>query len=122
MCISVMSLDAIPSPSPSPSPTPGVEFDAAFGVDSCGAFYSAAVDRFERAALGLVLSTAAFSIGLCLVMVAMLVTTRRLSIAVDALKAESRSSEDSRAARKTLLVKDGARSGGSKADEAVDEL
>ena len=117
MCISVMSLDAIPSPSPAPSPAP--EFGAEFGVDSCGAFYSAAVDRFERAALGLVLSTAAFSIGLCLVMVAMLVTTRRLSIAADTLKAESRSSEGSLTARKALLVKGAAR---RKDAETVDEL
>ena len=108
-----MSLDVIPSPSPSP------EFDAAFGIDSCGAFYSAAVDRFERAALGLVLSTAAFSIGLCLVMIVMLVTTRRLSLAVETLKAESRSSEGSLTARKALLVKGAAR---RKDADTVDEL
>ena len=99
-----MSVDLDASPSPSPSP----EFDADYSRTdpACGAFYAIVIDRFERASLGLVLSTAAFSIGLCLVMAVLLFTTRRLSLAVDALKAESHSTDDARNARKTLLVKD----------------
>ena len=78
-----------------------------------------AVERLERAALGLVMATVGFSIGLCLLMVVLIVMINRVSTAVATLRAETRSADENRTARKALLVKEKAKARKSGEDEEV---
>ena len=63
-----------------------------------------AVERLERAAYGLVMATVGFSMALCMLMLVLIVMINRVSTAVVALRAETRSVDENRTARKTLLV------------------
>ena len=78
-----------------------------------------AVERLERAAYGLVMATVGFSMALCLLMLVLIIMINRVSTAVVALRAETRSSYDNRTARKTLLVKEKAKARKSGEDEEV---
>lgn len=78
-----------------------------------------AVERLERAAYGLVMATVGFSMALCLLMLVLIIMINRVSTAVVALRAETRSSDDNRTARKTLLVKEKAKARKSGEDEEV---
>jgi len=81
-----------------------------------------AVERLERAAYGLVMATVGFSVALCLLMLALISMIHRISVAVVTLRAETRSADESRATRKTLLVKESAKARKSGDDESVDSL
>lgn len=82
-----------------------------------------AVERLERAAFGLVMATVGFSIALCLLMLVLVVMIARVSTAVVSLRAETRSADESRTTRKTLLVKQSAKARKSgNDDEGVESL
>ena len=82
-----------------------------------------AVERLERAAYGLVMATVGFSMALCLLMLVLIVMIHRISGAVVSLRAETRSADENRATRKTLLVKESAKARKSgNEDESVDSL
>ena len=78
-----------------------------------------AVERLERAAYGLVMATVGFSMALCMLMLVLIVMINRVSSAVVALRAETRSVDENRTARKTLLVKEKTKARKSGEDEEV---